>query len=326
MPDFKNALFLLLLIPLTLYFVFFRAKLLNESLIRFSSSKIVKKKKSLFQKTFISVAVLRYLALFSAILALARPGKGVNYTEVENYGVDIMIALDLSPSMMGMDLEPNRLEAAKDIIEKFAVKRENDRIGLVVFSGEAYLQAPLSLDKEIVKEIVKDSDFDSVESDGTAIGEAVALAAARLKDRKAESKIILLLTDGVSNRGVVDPMTAAEAAKKLGIKIYAVGIGKDGRVPYPDDDKLSGRYYRQNEFDEKLLRSMAESTGGKYYRAVDGDSLEKSVSDINKLEKSMFKVKKYYDFEDDFFVYLAAAFIFFTAELLLRTVLYRKIP
>ena len=326
MPEFKNAVFLLLLIPVAVYYIYFRSKILSESSVLFPSEKMIKKKKSLFRKTYLIVPIMRFLALFFVILALARPGKGVNYTEIENYGVDIVVALDLSPSMQGMDLQPNRLVAAKEIISRFIANRENDRIGLVIFAGEAYLQAPLTSDKEIIREIVSETDFDSVETDGTAIGEAIVMSAARLKDSKAESRVILLLTDGVNNRGVVDPSTAALAAKELGIKIYSVGIGKDGRVAYPTGNAIFSKRYIQNEFDEKLLKNITETTGGKYYRAADKDSFERSISDINMLEKSRYKVKKYYDFEDNFFPFLAASVIFFFIEIILRSVVYRKIP
>jgi len=325
-PEFKNAIFLLLLLPVAAYYIYFRSKILSESSVLFPSGKMIKKKKSFFRKTYLTVPLMRFLALFFAVIALARPGKGVNYTEIENYGVDIVIALDLSPSMQGMDLPPNRLGAAKEIVSRFIANRENDRVGLVIFAGEAYLQAPLTSDKEIIREIVSETDFDSVETDGTAIGEAIVMSAARLKDSKAQSRVILLLTDGVNNRGVVDPDTAALAAKELGIKIYSVGIGKDGKVAYPTGNAIFSKHYVQNEFDEKLLKNISELTGGKYYRAADKDAFERSISDINMLEKSRYKVKKYYDFEDNFFPFLAASVIFFFAEIILRSVVYRKIP
>ncbi|MBP7901648.1 MAG: VWA domain-containing protein [Spirochaetes bacterium] len=326
MPEFKNAVFLLLLLPVAAYYIYFRSKVLSESSVLFPSEKMIKKKKSLFRKTYFTVPLMRFLAIIFAIIALARPGKGVSYTEIENYGVDIVIALDLSLSMQGMDFQPNRLVAAKEMVSRFIANRENDRIGLVVFAGEAYLQAPLTSDKEIIREIVDEADFDSVETDGTAIGEAIVMSAARLKESKAESRIILLLTDGVNNRGVVDPSTAALAAKELGVKIYSVGIGKDGNVAYPTGNVIFSKRNILNQFDEKLLKSITELTGGKYYRAADQDSFERSISDINMLEKSRYKVKKFYDFEDNFFPFLAASVIFFFAEIILRSVVYRKIP
>ncbi len=234
-----------------------------------------------------------------------------------------MITLDASPSMSSEDFQPkNRLEVAKGVIKDFIKLRKNDRIGLVIFSGEAYFQCPLTLEHQMVEDIVDEINFDSVDKDGTAIGEAVALSASRMTDKGARSKMILLLTDGVNNRGIVDPETASKLCAEMGIKIYTVGIGKkDVAVKFFSTQKV----YR-NHFDPESLRTISETTGGKFYQADSGGVLWEKIKDIDRLERSDIEVRHYHEFYDRFQWPLFIAMALFFLELLLRSVVYRKIP
>jgi Ca-activated chloride channel family protein len=271
---------------------------------------------------------LRFLALFVLILALARPGKGIDYTMVKTLGIDIMIVLDVSPSMMGEDFQPqNRLHVAKEVIKDFVSRRKSDRVGMVIFAGESYLQCPLTVEHSMINDIVDEIDFDSVNEDGTAIGEALTLAASRLMDSQAKSKLILLLTDGVNNRGSIDPETAAKACAEMGIKIYSVGIGKEGRVPYPTGNKIFfKKRWLTNQFDEKAIKQLSEISRGKFYRAQSSGVLWENIKDIDRLEKSEFEVKQYHEFYDRFEYFLYIVMGLFFLELSLRSLVYRKIP
>jgi Ca-activated chloride channel family protein len=323
--DFKNPYFLLLLIPWAAgcvwYIVGKRYKL--ESAISVSSKKVVTRRRSFREQTYRFLPVLRMLSVFFLIIALARPGKGVEFTSVKQPGIDIMIALDVSPSMSSQDFQPkNRLEVAKKVVSDFITLRKNDRIGLVIFSGEAYFQCPLTLETDMLKDIIADVSFDSADKEGTAIGEGVALAASRMAESKAKSKVILLLTDGMNNRGVVDPETAAKMCTQLGIKIYTVGIGKKHvNVPFFSRMKVF-----QDHYDPESLKKMADITGGKFYSAESGSVLWENIKDIDRLERTDFEVRRYYEFYDKFQIPLLIAMVLFFIEILFRSVVYRKIP
>jgi Ca-activated chloride channel family protein len=293
-----------------------------------SSSEVLEKRISFKTRTFPYAGYLRFLSLFFLILALAAPGKKITYTSIKNQGLDILIALDLSGSMREEDFQPdNRLEVAKKVVSDFAGKRRNDRIGLVVFAGDAYLQSPLTVDHEIIKEILADLDFDSVDEDGTAIGDAIALSASRMMDSKSKGRMILLITDGMNNRGEIDPETAAKTCAELGIKVYTVGIGRDGEVPYPNPaGPMFRKQYVLNHFNEESLKKTAETTGGAYFRADSTGVFSASMEQIDKLEKSESDLKVYHEFDDRSGWLLIAGISLFFFEILLRSLYFRKLP
>jgi len=328
--EFKNPLFLFLLIPyFAMVFWYIFNKVYNrDSAIAISSENVINRRVSFRARTYRLLPVLRFIAVLLLILALSRPGRGIHYSSIKNLGIDIMVALDVSGSMSGEDFQPkNRLTVAKQVIADFIKKRKSDRIGMVVFAGEAYLQCPLTVEHNMISEIVDEMDFDTVDIRGTAIGDAIALAASRMMDRKAKSKIILLLTDGMSNMGTIDPETAAKTCAEMGIKLYTVGIGKEGWVNYPGPGGLVfGKRRVFNHFDEGILRKVSGMTGGKFYRATSSGVLWESVRDIDMLEKSEVELKIYHEFFDKFQVFLIISMSLFFLETLLRSIVYRKIP
>ncbi len=327
---FKYPFFLLLLIPffLYLYFYIFRGAGKRSSAIAVSSSEVLKKRNSLKTRTYPYVGYLRFISIFFLIIALAAPGKKITSTSIKNRGLDIVIALDLSGSMQGEDFQPdNRLEVAKRVVSDFVSKRTNDRIGLVVFAGDAYLQSPLTVDHEILIDILADLDFSSVDEDGTAIGDALALSASRMMDSKAKGKMILLITDGMNNRGEIDPETAAKTCTELNIKVYTVGIGREGEVPYPDPrGPMFPKQYMMNHFNEGSLKNTAETTGGVYFRADSTGVFRTSMEQIDKLEKSETDIKIYNQFDDRSRWLLLTGIALFFIEVLLRSLVYRKLP
>jgi len=327
---FKYPLFLLLLIPLLLYIFFYiyRGAGRRSSAVAVSSSDVIKRRESFKTKTYPYLIYPRLVSIFLLIVALAAPGRKIDYTSIKNQGLDIIIALDLSGSMTGEDFQPdNRLAVAKRVVSDFIGKRINDRIGLVVFAGDAYLQSPLTVDHDIIKEILSDIDFDSVEEDGTAIGDAIALAASRMMESKAKGKMVLLITDGVNNRGEIDPETAAKTCRELNIKIYAVGIGSEGKVPYPNPmGPMFPKQYRLNQFDETALKKISDTTGGTYFRADSTGLFTASMEQIDKLEKSESELKVYHQFDDRSGWMLITGITLFLMEILLRSVFYRKLP
>ena len=327
--EFKSPVFLLLLVPLAAaaFFYYYKKLFARELTVGISSKRIIRRKANLRSRAYPYLSVLRFAALVLIVLALARPGKGVDYTPISNMGIDIMIALDVSASMMGEDFQPkNRLNVAKEVMTDFVKRRDADRIGMVIFAGEAYLQCPLTLEKSILNEILEQIDFSSVAEEGTAIGEAITLAASRMTDSQAKSKIILLITDGVNNKGSIDPETAAKACNELGIKVYTVGIGKEGSVPYPSQGMFLGKRYIENQFDSESLEKIAAITGAKFYRAESGGVLWENIRDIDRLEKSRYEVKVYHEFYDRFQYPLIAAGFLFMLEIMLKAFVFRKIP
>jgi Ca-activated chloride channel homolog len=327
--EFKNMFMLLLLVPWAsmLFWFIFRRLYNREAAVAISSERIVRTRNSVRARTYRFLPALRFAAILLLIIAMARPGKGIHYSSVKNLGVDIMIAMDVSLSMLAEDFQPkNRITVSKQVIEDFVGRRKTDRIGMVVFAGEAYLQCPLTLEHQMISDIVKEVDFESVHVDGTAIGDAIALATARMMESKAKSRVILLVTDGMNNRGSIDPETAAKAAAEMGIKIYAVGIGKKGEaVPYPTGFMRMTRNVIL-DMDEDTLKKIAEVTGGKFYNATSTGVLWQNIKDIDRLEKSQVELKQYHEFYDRFQWFLIAAAALFFIEVLLRSVVYRKVP
>ncbi len=278
--------------------------------------------------------VFKIGALFFMILAIARPQSGVKTSEVETKGIDIMLALDVSGSMRAEDFKPkNRLYVAKKVLSEFVKGRKTDRIGLVVFAGESYTQCPLTLDYNIILNYIKQIKFDMIQ-DGTAIGMAIANAVNRLRYSKAKSKIIILLTDGENNAGVIDPITAARAAAAFGIKIYTIGVGKIGGAPIPYVSTIFGKQYIRNpdgslyltKLDEKTLKKIAQITGGKYFRATDSKSLEKIYQKIDKLEKTKMKTKQYLQYNEKFSIFLWISIILLLTYIILDNIFLIKVP
>lgn len=273
--------------------------------------------------------ILRIFALALLITILARPQSTNRWENVTTEGIDIVIALDISGSMLAMDFKPDRLEASKDVAVEFISGRPNDRIGLIVFSGESFTQCPLTTDRAVIINLFKEIKSGMIE-DGTAIGVGLANAIARLKDSKAASKVIILLTDGVNNQGAIDPLTAAELAKSFGIRVYTVGIGSIGTAKYPvGKNPWTGQMVYQDipvEIDEAVLQQISDMTNGRYFRATNNQKLREIYAEIDKLEKSKIDVKEYSKKQEEYKWFAFAAFMFLLIEILLRNTVFRKIP
>lgn len=269
---------------------------------------------------------LRVLAIAFLIFALARPQSDNSWQTYNSEGIDIMLALDISGSMLARDFEPDRLEAAKEVATKFVLERPQDRIGLVVFSGESFTQSPLTTDKAVLVNLMKDLKSGMIE-DGTAIGLGLANAVNRIKDSKAKSKVIILLTDGVNNRGAIAPMTAAELAKTFGIRVYTIGVGSLGEAPYPVQTPWGIQLQNMPvEIDEDILTQIADMTGGKYFRATDNKKLEQIYSEIDQLEKSKIEVKHFSKKDEQYFLFALIGVLLLIVEALGKYTLLRKIP
>jgi Ca-activated chloride channel family protein len=272
------------------------------------------------------IFVLRVLAIGLVIIVIARPQSTNRWQNVTTEGIDIMIALDISGSMLAQDFTPDRLEASKDVAIQFISGRPNDRIGLVVFSGESFTQCPLTTDHAVLINLFKEVKSGMIE-DGTAIGLGLATAVNRLKDSKARSKVIILLTDGVNNRGEIDPLTAAEIAKSYGIRVYTIGMGSRGTAPYPVQTPFGIQYQNMKvEIDEGVLKEIANLTDGEYFRATDNSKLEQIYHEIDQLEKSKIDVKEYSSKSEEFYLFAAAAALLLLIELLLRNTWMKQIP
>ena len=275
-----------------------------------------------------SLFVFRTLALAALIVAFARPQTGVSGEEVLTEGIDIMLALDLSTSMLAEDLTPTRVEAAKQVAATFVEGRRNDRIGLVVFAGQAFTQAPLTLDYDVLLALLGELDVNMISEDGTAIGMGLATAVKRLQESDAESKVIILLTDGRNNRGEIDPVTAAQMAQALDIKVYAIGAGTRGEAPITIDDPRFGvrRMRMRVDVDEPTLRAVAEQTGGRFFRATDRQSLEEIYREIDELETTEVEVEHYTHYGELFHFPLAFGLLLVVLEVGMGNTVLRKIP
>ena len=317
-----------LLIALMIYF-HLRKKRFRSAAIKYSDVKIVKRAaRSSRQKYRFILLVFRVLAIALFIVAFARPRSGTEYRETSSEGVDIMLALDVSSSMQAEDFKPNnRLFVAKEEIKKFISNRLNDRIGFIVFARYSFTQCPLTTDYSVLLNFVDMVDFGIVE-DGTAIGMAIANAVNRLRESEAKSKIIILLTDGDNNAGEIDPITAANLAQAMDIKIYTIGAGKSGNAMYPYQDQLFGkRYvYQPTNIDEETLKAIAERTNGQYFRARSGEELEEIYALIDKLEKTEIKVASHVEYVEKFPIFIYAGLFFLLMELLLANTVLRKLP
>ena len=299
--NFINPEFLyLLVIPLS-YIIWLslrKRNLISEFI--FSNTLSIKQLKTLKIKLRNLPIILKLISCCLLIFALARPQSSINWEESTTEGIDIVLSMDISGSMLAEDLKPNRLEASKDVAVDFISKRINDRIGLVIFSGESFTQCPLTTDHNVLINLFKDVKSGMVE-DGTAIGMGLATAVNRLKDSKAISKVIILLTDGVNNKGVVAPFTAAEIAKKFGIRVYTIGVGTEGFAPYPFQTPFGIQYQDvEVQIDEKTLQDIASVTDGKYFRAINNSKLKEIFKDIDKLEKSKIEVTEFHKRSEEF--------------------------
>ncbi len=322
-PDY---LYLLLLIPLLTAWYWYRHRSSTPEM-RFSGLRAFQgMKKSLKVRFIHSLFVLRMLALALLIVALARPQSISSKQNINIEGIDIIIALDVSGSMLARDFKPDRITAAKNIASAFISMRPNDRIGLVIFSGEAFTQVPLTTDHAMIINMFRDVKSGMIE-DGTAIGDGLATSISRLKDSKAISKVIILLTDGVNNAGSIDPLSAAEMAKLYGIRVYTIGIGSHGYAPYPVQTPFGIRMQQMKvQIDEQLLKNIATETGGKYFRATDNRKLKEIFTEIDKLEKSKIDVQEFNKKYEMFFPFAFAALILFVLEVMLRYLVFKRIP
>lgn len=270
--------------------------------------------------------VLRLSAIFFLVVALARPQSSNSWETYTSEGIDIVLALDISGSMLARDFQPDRLEAAKEVATKFILERPQDKIGLVVFSGESFTQSPLTTDHAVLINLLRDIKSGMIE-DGTAIGLGLANGVNRLKESQSKSKVVILLTDGVNNRGAIAPATAAELAKSFGIRVYTIGVGTYGEAPYPFQTPFGVQM--QNvpvEIDENILQQIATLTGGKYFRATDNEKLTQIYQEIDQLEKSKIEVKHFSKKQEQYFIFGVIGMLLLITESILRYTLLRKIP
>ena len=267
----------------------------------------------------------RIIAITLLIIVLARPQKTDKFQDVTTEGIDIVLTQDISGSMLARDFRPNRLEASKNIATEFISGRPYDRIGLVVFSGESFTQCPLTTDHAVLINLLREIQSGMIE-DGTAIGMGLATAVNRIKDSKAKSKVIILLTDGVNNRGEIAPATAADIAKTFGIRVYTIGVGTQGMAPYPVQTPYGIQYQDMPvEIDEGILQEIAQKTGGKYFRATDNDKLIQVYKEIDKLEKSKIDVRQFSRKEERYLIPALIAFILLVFEIAVRNTIFKNL-
>lgn len=316
---------LILLIPYIVWYIMRRKR--NEATLQVSDARVYAHTPKSYKIYLLHAPfVLRLAALTAVIFVLARPQTTNSWQNSEIEGIDIMLAIDVSTSMLAEDLKPNRLEAAKDVAAEFINGRPNDNIGITLFAGESFTQCPLTTDHAVLLNLFQGIKCGIIE-DGTAIGMGIANAVTRLKDSKAKSKVVILLTDGTNNRGDISPLTAAEIAKSFGIRVYTVGVGTNGTAPYPYPT-VAGIQYRNIpvEIDEKVLTQIAGITDGNYYRATSNTKLKEVYEQIDQLEKTKLNVKEYSKRQEEYRIFALIAFICVLLEILLRNSILKKIP
>ena len=326
----KEYLFLLLLmIPYLIWYLMYRKK--SEPTMRMSDTRAYRYAPRSWRVTLMPLQLLLRLAVFVLlVLVLARPQTQNSWKNETMEGIDIMLAMDVSTSMLAEDLKPNRIEAAKQVAADFIIGRPNDNIGLTIFAGEAFTQCPMTTDHASLLNLLHSVRTDIAQrliEDGTAIGMGLANAVSRLKESKAKSKVVILLTDGSNNRGDLSPMTAAEIAKSFGIRVYTIGVGTNKVAPYPMS--VAGGIQYVNipvEIDTKMLSDIAAATDGDFYRATNNKELQQIYKEIDKLEKSKLNVKKYSKRYEAYQPYAIAAAILLLLEILLRITVFRKLP
>ena len=322
-PEF---LWLLILIPfLGLWYFLMRKK--ESAVLTISNTKGFRANNSIVAKLRPMLSVLRMITIVLLIVAMARPRNvEVNTKTKTNRGIDIVMAIDVSASMLAKDLKPNRLEALKVVATNFVNRRPNDRIGIVVYAGESFTQTPITSDKGIVKNTISEIKWGQLDG-GTAIGMGLGSAVNRLKESKAKSKVIILLTDGVNNSGFVDPKTATELAKEMNIKVYTVGIGTNGMADFPFSKDRNGRLQFKKlkvEIDEELLQFIADETNGQYFRATDNMTLQEIYDEIDSLEKTKIEEFKYYNYQEKYRYLILIAGILLFIEFILRNTLFKS--
>ena len=327
--EFLNPEYFILLgvIPIIILWNYLNRNKLNNS-IKFSNSEAFTNSSNIYSILKASLRYFRMISLALIITALARPQVIDTSTRVKtNSGVDIIMAIDVSASMLAKDLKPNRLDALKNVADEFIKNRITDRIGLVEYAGESYTKTPLTTDKSITLRSLREIKYNNIIEGGTAIGMGLATSVNRIKDSKAKSKVIILLTDGVNNAGFIDPITAAELAKEFQIKIYCIGLGTNGLALSPVGIDARGKFNYANiqvEIDEKLLTQISEMTGGKYFRATDNERLKEIYSDIDKLEKTEIEEFKYYTVDEKFRYFLVPAILLIVFELIMKLTILRS--
>ena len=326
----KEYLFLLLLmIPYLIWYLMYRKK--SEPTMRMSDTRAYRYAPRSWRVTLMPIQLLLRLAVFVLlVLVLARPQTQNSWKNETMEGIDIMLAMDFSTSMLAEDLKPNRIEAAKQVAADFVIGRPNDNIGLTIFAGEAFTQCPMTTDHASLLNLLHNVRTDIAQrliEDGTAIGMGLANAVSRLKDSKAKSKVVILLTDGSNNRGDLSPMTAAEIAKSFGIRVYTIGVGTNKVAPYPMPVAGGVQYVNiPVEIDTKMLSDIAAATDGDFYRATNNKELQQIYKEIDKLEKSKLNVKKYSKRYEAYQPYAIVAIILLLLEILLRITVFRKLP
>jgi len=328
--EYKNPIFFLLLLVLVPYIVWYvmRFKQSLPSLKVPDTTKYVKVPKT-FRLYLMHVPFLLRIILISLVVCiLARPQSKHSWSDTDVEGIDIMLAVDVSTSMLAQDFKPNRVEALKEIAQRFIEKRPNDNMGLTMFAGEAYTQCPLTTDHAVLMNLYNSVDCNmaarGIIDDGTAIGDGIMNAILRLKDSQAKSKVIILLTDGVNNSGNISPQTAAEIAKKYGIRIYTIGIGRNGMAPYPLP--TGGTAMLPVEIDEQTMTKISTETGGQYFRAQKNAELDAIYQDIDKMERTKFSVKQFSRRGELYQPFALAALVVLLLEILLRTVVLKRLP
>jgi len=323
-PEF---FWLFLLMPVAIAWLFLKRNQQTATL-KMSSLQGFKGSESLLTKLKPGLDVLRILALSLLIIALARPRTvDISNKTKTTKGIDIVVAVDVSGSMLAKDFKPNRMEALKRVASVFVDERPNDRIGLVVYASEAYTKSPVTSDKAVIQQAIQSIRYDNVLQDGTGIGMGLATAVNRLKDSKAKSKVVILLTDGVNNAGFIEPETASDIAQQYGIKVYTIGIGTNGMAESPYAIGANGQLLFQMmkvEIDEQLMKNIAKKTGGKYFRATSNDKLAAIYNEINKLETTEIEELKFYDYDEKFRGFVLLAGLLLLIEIGLRNTVYRS--
>jgi Ca-activated chloride channel family protein len=309
---------LLLAVPFLLYWFYYKRNTFFPTFNIPQHGGVLSQQTSVKVKLLQSLPILKILAFVFLVTALSRPQSALSEKEIATQGIDIVLSLDISGSMLAKDFEPDRLDAAKKVAMNFIKDRPSDRIGLVVFSGESFTQCPITIDHQVLLNLFKDIKSGMIE-DGTAIGMGLATAVARLKESKSKSKVIILMTDGVNNMGYIDPYTAIQIAKTYGIRVYTIGIGKNGMAPYPVKDQNGKTFYQSFpvQIDEPLLRKIAQETGGNYFRATGNTSLKGVYQTIDKLEKSKIKISNYHRKSEHFHLFAFLALLCLLTEFIL---------
>ena len=325
---FANPFFFLLflLVPVMIGFYFFYLNK-KRTQIQFPGFENFDGMRPSFRQRFHYLPFILKLAAFSlAIIALARPQSSLSGRDIKTEGIDIMMALDISSSMLAEDLKPNRIEAAKKVAIDFIDSRPNDRIGLVVFGGESFTQCPLTTDHSVLKNL-----FAGIQSgilaEGTAIGEGLGTAVNRVRNSKAKSKVVILLTDGENNAGSIAPETAGEIAKTFGIRVYTIGVGTRGMAPYPFKTPFGIQYQNvEVQIDEAVLKKIANETDGKYFRATNTSKLKEIYSEIDKLEKTKIDVTEFHNYTEEFYPFALGALLLLILDIILTYTLFKKLP